>query len=243
MKQLYAGKLASVYHAEVKEWAGHAPFDVTITDPPYTAYVQGNIRSCATNGKLKVRAWKPGFEPLADYAHVPLLLALSRRWCLAFCALEQFGEYERAAGGQRKGKRGCYVRSGIWRKKQAAPQLSGDRPANSCEGVAVMHPRCSGRMRWNGQGKHAYWVHGEDELFLEHGRERAEKRHAAQKPDTLMRELVSLFSEEEETVFDPYAGSGATGAAALALGRRVVLADNDLAWAEFCAERMEKLGG
>ena len=98
-------------------------------------------------------------------------------------------------------------------------------------------------MRWNGRGKHAYWVHAEDQVFLEHGRERAEKRHPAQKPDPLMRELVSLFSDEGEVVFDPYAGSGATGAAALALGRQVVLADSDLAWAESCAERMQRLGG
>jgi site-specific DNA-methyltransferase (adenine-specific) len=171
---------------------------------------------------------------------------------LCFSALESLGDYERAAGGQWKAG-GSFVRSGIWRKKQATPQLSGDRPANSCEGIAVMHARpIAGRMRWNGHGKHAYWItEGErdcegrfvaaSELFVEHGRDRAEKRHPAQKPDALMRELVELFSNEGEWILDPYAGSGATGAAALALGRKVILADQDEKWALHCAERVRAL--
>jgi DNA modification methylase len=167
------------------------------------------------------------------------LLDVSKRWVLAFCALEQFDDYREAAGGHWKQK-GAYVRSGIWRKQQAAPQLSGDRPANSCEGIAVMHARPAERMRWNGRGKHAYWrLEGEwaeaeggaavflprDELFVDHGRERAEKRHPAQKPEALMRELVELFSDPDEWVGDFYCGSGSTGVAALKAGRRVFLAD------------------
>lgn len=246
---------AIVWHADWRDVVNYPDqadpvVDVTITDPPYTAHVHANIRSCTTNGTLKVRPWEPGFEPLTGFDHVPHLLKLSRRWVLCFSALETFGEYLESAGGYWK-QNGCYVRSGIWRKKQAAPQLSGDRPANSCEGIAIMHHRPHvGRLQWNGRGKHAYWaVEGDAESFVgegnigvpdhfDFGRDRAQKRHPAQKPKQLCDELVKLFSKPGEVVFDPYAGSGAIGAAAIEADRKVILIDADRQWAEHCAERM-----
>lgn len=266
MRTLYASATCVVMHADVFELAGallvgESRVDVTLTDPPYTDHVHANIRSCTTNGQLKVKSWKPGFSALTNFDHVGALLAITRRWVVCFCALESFGDYRTAAGGDWSSKaKGSYVRSGIWRKKQAAPQISGDRPANSCEGYAVMHPRVAvgERLRWNGRGRHAYTTHADDldvtlhadpdvgmvsgpVSFVEHGRERAEKRHPSQKPDALMREMVELYSEPGEVMFDPYCGSGATGAAALGLGRSVVLADADLKWATFTAERMAAL--
>lgn len=253
MKQLYASSRAVVLHAEREEVCallGPRGVDVTITDPPYTEHVQSNIRSCSTNGKLKVRAWEPGFDHLRNFAHARELIDCTKRWTLCFSALESFAAYESAVGGQWKAG-GSYVRSGIWRKQQAAPQLSGDRPANSCEGIAVMHRRAEPgeRMHWNGRGKHAYWrTDGEfteagfaprDDLFLEYGRERAEKRHPCQKPIAMVRELVRLFSDPGEWILDPYCGSGAHGIAALLEGRNVILADNDAAWAEHTARAIE----
>lgn len=258
--ELYRSDRVTVYHGDMSAVIAHVGLvDVVITDPPYTEHVQSNIRSVDTSGPVRVRKWKPNFEPLGGFEHVPLLLGAAKRWCLAFCALESFGDYRNSSGGDWK-KKGSYVRSGVWRKKQAAPQLSGDRPANSCEGIAIMHHRPhEGRIHWNGHGKHAYWSHAEDDTsaivafnpleisspqdFFEHGRERAEKRHPTQKPHSLMLELVGLFSDPGELILDPYCGSGATGAAALELGRRVILADNDREWAEFTANRMKELEG
>lgn len=265
--RLYESDRVAVYHGDMANVIrmledDGTRADVVICDPPYTDHVQNNIRSVDTSGPVRVRKWKPNFEALKGFEHVPLLLGAAKRWCLAFCALESFGDYRASSGGDWK-KKGSYVRSGVWRKKQAAPQLSGDRPANSCEGIAIMHHRPhEGRIHWNGHGKHAYWLIEddagsalssdgpytgtfEDEIpdHFVHGRERAEKRHPTQKPHSLMLELVSLFSDPEELILDPYCGSGATGAAALELGRRVILADNDLEWATFTAERMKELEG
>lgn len=43
-----------------------------------------------------------------------------------------------------------------------------------------------------------------------------------QKPVALMRELVGLFTDPGETIADPYMGSGTTGVAAIALGRKFI---------------------
>ncbi len=154
---LFSHPRALVFHGSWQD-LGLPPksVDVVLTDPPYTAHVQNNVRSCSTNGKVKVKTYDLKFDPLAGYEHVPELLSIARRWVLCFCALEQLGDYERAAGGPYKAG-GTFVRSGIWRKQQAAPQLSGDRPANSCEGWALMHRKPDrGRLWWTGKGAHAY---------------------------------------------------------------------------------------
>lgn len=224
--------------------------DVVLSDPPYTEHVHKNVRSCSTNGPLKVKVFDIPFDPLVDFEHVPQLLALARRWVVLFCALESLGDYQLAAGGPRGPKSpGAHVRSGIWRKQQAAPQLSGDRPANSCEGWAVLH-RPGGKMHWNGSGKHAYRSSHEDDVganfydvpdFIDAGRERLAKRHPAQKPMALARSLAAWFVDKDEVVLDPYAGSGALGFAAYERGATVILVDKEPEWAQFCADRAREL--
>lgn len=239
--------------------------DIVLTDPPYTEHVQANVRSCSTNGAVKIKTYDLNFDHLSGYEHVPALLTLAKRWVLCFCALEQLGDYQRAAGGPRSSKGGAHVRSGIWRKQQAAPQLSGDRPANSCEGWALLH-RPGGKLTWNGKGQHAFhdgtrsplevrhgcasaneleeqacFLRGEPPSFVEHGRERAEKRHPAQKPAGLCDALARWFVNEGDTVLDPYAGSGALGFAAYERGASVILVDSDLQWAQYCAVKAAAL--
>ena len=49
--------------------------------------------------------------------------------------------------------------------------------------------------------------------------------YATQKPLGILRRIIQASSAEGDTVLDPFAGSGTTGAAALELGRSVVLID------------------
>ena len=117
--------------------------DHVITDPPFTGRTSRNAR---TNNN-----WKPQSEAHAfidfdgiDAATVgAMLLRSARRWVVAFCALEQLGEYAASAGP-------AWVRAGVWAKPDGAPQFTGDRPAQSAEGIAIMHG--PGRKRWNGGG-------------------------------------------------------------------------------------------
>ena len=43
--------------------------------------------------------------------------------------------------------------------------------------------------------------------------------HTTQKPEPLMVELVTLFTDPGETILDPFMGSGTTGVAATLCGR------------------------
>ncbi len=245
---LYESSRALVFHGR---WQEVLPIvgsvDVTITDPPYSEHVQENIRSVDTRGSVRVRKWDCDFASLSDFEHVPAFLVATARWTLCFCALEQFGDYLRAAGGQCSAKApgAQYVRSWVWRKMQAAPQLSGDRPANSCEGIAVMHR--PGKKRWNGHGQHA-WTDLEREEFADVGVDNScqfgrirgrEKLHPTEKPPPLCDHLVAKFSEPGEVVGDWYCGSGQIACAAIRAGRCAVACDSDLRWAEHSARAVE----
>jgi len=266
--------------------------DVTITDPPYDPHTQANVKTNANPGQLDL-----GFEPLEDLGHVPILLDITKRWVLCFCATSQLGAYQDAAGGMRTTKsNGTYVRDGIYRRSNPAPQMSGDRPGQSCEGLAIMHARRQGmgRMSWN-RGGHAGWWEcaaafavwlpnyempfvGDKEAVLAvlpaaHRQsftrnppatgqvfslpggmvfgldgdavpdywctsQDRPKFHPAHKPEALCRDLVGAFSNPGETVFDPYAGGGSIGIAALDMGREVVAAELDGEVAEKASERL-----
>lgn len=46
--------------------------------------------------------------------------------------------------------------------------------------------------------------------------------HQTRKPLILMKDLVSLFSNRNQTILDPFMGSGTTGVAAVRLGRKFI---------------------
>ena len=192
--------------------------DITITDPPYLEEVHANQRVGATgNGRKKKisKSKELDFISLSRPLRAQIAQELARvtkRWILLFSDHEGsvgWGQDFRYAGLE-------LVRYGIWRKRGAPPQFTGDRPAVGHEVVVIAHhPAASvGRKKWNGGGHHAVWEHA-----IERGKHRT---HPTQKPAALCDELVALFSDPGETILDPFAGSGAILAAAVRAGRHPI---------------------
>lgn len=66
-----------------------------------------------------------------------------------------------------------------------------------------------------------------------------EKRyHPTQKPLTLMKRLIQDFSQEEDIIFDPFAGSGSTLVAAKQLGRRFIGIELDSQYIKIANNRL-----
>ena len=187
--------------------------DLVCTDPPYDEQTH---KGAVLEG------------PQIDFAHLDdpaelssALLEKSKGWVLAFCAFEQLFQYKQGAGD-------CWIRSGIWDKIVNMPQMTGDRPAQGGEALAIMHP--TGRKVWNGGGKAAIW-----RCMVERG----EKEHPTQKPLRLIRELVGLFSQENHLVLDPFMGSGTTGVAAVQMGRDFIGIEREPKYFDIACRRIE----
>jgi site-specific DNA-methyltransferase (adenine-specific) len=69
--------------------------------------------------------------------------------------------------------------------------------------------------------------------------DRAGSKHPTVKPQALMRWLVSLVTPPGGTVLDPFGGSGSTGQAALAVGRKPILIEREEQWFADCVRRIE----
>lgn len=211
-----------------------------IADPPYSERVHKAARRGAMvpePGKGEAAFFRNtdlGFAHLSPELRASIASEVGRlslRWSLIFCDVE--GATAWATDIQACGTN--YVRTGAWIKQGCTPQFTGDRPATGFEAVVIGHRSKAGRYRWNGGGSHAVWTHP---IVLDRGGVGNERVHTTQKPISLMLELVELFTDPNEIILDPFAGSGTTGVACLRLGRRFIGIEKDAKYAAIARERL-----
>lgn len=203
--------------------------DHVISDPPYEARMQ------ALHAEFKLRRTDGGgqrkaldFDDISDL-RAPFLDAvarLNRGWLLAFCNVEGVGEWQSAILERGlKFKTTC-----IWNKPDATPKLNGQGPALSYECFTTTW--CGrGHARWNGGGRRGVFTHPTNNSER-HG------EHPTEKPASLMREIVNLFSNYGETVLDPFMGSGTTGVACVNLGRKFIGIEREPKYFEIACRRI-----
>jgi site-specific DNA-methyltransferase (adenine-specific) len=190
--------------------------DVIITDPPYGAATHKGARSSNARTHSPIDFPSITAPELAGLAQE--FCTLANRWVVMTC------DWQHAA--TLADRCPSLVRLGVWVKPNAAPQFSGDRPGMGWETVAILHR--AGRKRWNGGGHHAVW-----HCPVERG------GHPTQKPLRLVSDWVRLFSEPDELILDPFMGSGTTGLAALAQGRRFIGIERDPKYFDLACRRIE----
>lgn len=212
--------------------------DVVIDDPPYSEHVHDKATSHGGPTEVAVNR-DLGFAHLTrrDMRRLAKLYQrIAKRWVLVFTDNESSEDWRReleGAGLQ-------YVRTLRWVKLGAAPQLTGDRPAEHTEAIVLCHAtnpdRSPMRKHWNGGGKGNVYtasiVRGDERLL-----------HTTQKPEKLLRELVADFSDPGELVFDGHFGSGTTAVAAYVEGRRFLGTENNEISPKCYAEACARLAG
>jgi len=189
--------------------------DAVVTDPPY-----GKDDTHARHLSNVANRQRIGFYGIDERQCVSLsceFLRLSSGWTVFTCEWHFMEALHQA---------GHLIRFGIWRKRNGAPQFTGDRPGTGWEAVAICHrPR---RMKWNGGGRHAVW----DIPKVQGG------GHPTEKPLDLFASFVSDFTSSGDIILDPFCGSGTTCVAAKKLGRRYVGIEIDPKYCEIARERV-----
>ena len=213
----------TIYHADCRDVLAQFRGGVAhvLTDPPYGRDVYLRAARCTaptySERELKRRGTalqKLGAGDIGDIEEMLEWVAkeiarLTARWAVIFSDVESCSRWRVAI--ELAGMR--YVRTGVWVKPDAMPQMSGDRPSVGFEPCTIAHAQ--GPMRWNGGGKSALWIHNTVK-----GDERPD--HPCPKPEGLMLELVAAFTDRGETILDPFMGTGTTLVAAKRLGRTAI---------------------
>jgi len=195
--------------------------DHVITDPPYDR----TTHTGATTKTGRLKEFGIEFDPIDEPGGLAkALINKARFWVLMFCPVESLGKIQ----GENYQN---YVRGGIWDRITNTPQLSGDRPAQAVEGIAILHAKRK-NMEWNGGGKAAIW-----RWMVE----RNKKQHPTQKPLSLMRELIEQFTNPGETILDPFCGSGSTLRAAMDCGRKAIGVDVNIDYCNVAISRLSQL--
>jgi site-specific DNA-methyltransferase (adenine-specific) len=234
---------ATLYLADCRDVLPMVRADHVLTDPPYEAEAHGaGRRLLGRTAELRdSRVREIEAAPLDFCAmdeslreHVCAWAAEScSGWFLAFCQAEAVSTWRGAlevAGAK-------WRRAMVWVKPDSSPQLSGDRPAQGFESIALAW--CgTGSSRWNGGGKRGVFTYGKHDPGMGHGG--GANEHPTQKPRLLMAELVALFTNPGEMIADPFMGSGTTGVAAIQAGRRFVGVERNPHHFEVACRRMQQ---
>lgn len=224
LKPYYQNENGALYHGDCLEIMPLLPkVDLILADPPYDKHTHSGA-ICASAKNYNDARFGIKFKHLDNIEFLMnASFACCSKWCLFFCSLEMLGKYQSIAPNK-------YVRSGIWDRISNTPQFTGDRPAQGCEGIAILHSTRR-YMKWNGGGKAAIW-----RALVE----RNKKKHPTQKPLALIRTLVNLFLFENEIVLDPFVGSGTTLIACEELNRKWIGVEIDESYCEIAVNRIEK---
>lgn len=206
--------------------------DHIIADPQYGEHSHTKQRRVDKAGRHEIDPLP--FPPLDDETMDRIAFHAKRiceGWFVAFCELEALGDWKFALEGHEN----AWRRAGFW-LRPATPQITGDRPGQAAEGLAIAW--CGeGRSVWNARGKAGIWKCGN--VWRAEGLGRAAALHPSQKPVVLMEMLLRDFTQPGELICDPFAGSGTTGVACIRLGRRFLGWERDPGFFETARKRLE----
>lgn len=213
----------TLYNADCREVLPLLPkVDAVLSDPPY-----GDDATHAKHlSSITLRNGEPARQALGFSGITSeQLLAMARDWCDKAKRWVVFScEWKHV---NRLDESGLLVRFGIWRKPDGAPQFTGDRPGMGWEAVAICHS--PGRKRWNGGGAHAFWSVPKAGQY----------GHPTEKPVSLFSSWVRDFTDEGETILDPFMGSGTTGVACVKLGRKFIGIEIEPKYFEIACKRIQ----
>lgn len=209
--------------------------DLILTDPPYSelTHMNSKRKTGSSTGSFEndSKSLLINFDPATPEFWKILLSEFSRiarRWIIMTVDYRHISLLNELCDDKIVPL--DFVRFGIWDKLESGtPQLSGDRPAQGWEAIAMLHI----------PGK-KYWNHNHKTSVYRFSGMRAGGIHPTQKPDALITQLMKDFSDIGELVFDPFAGSGVVPYVAKSIGRRYYAVEKDSVYYQRASDRISQ---
>lgn len=135
-------------------------------------------------------------------------------------------------------KHGFYYKTtGIWHKQNPMPRNMNLHFINSTESwIYFVYKKHTGTFNNNGKAVHDFF-----ETPVTPAGERKYGKHPTQKPVALLEQMVLLLTNEGDTVFDPFMGSGSTGVAAVKNHRKFIGSEINPDYCEISTARLESV--
>lgn len=207
-------------------------FDHVISDPPYEQSMHD------LHSKAKFRRTDGGsarqhfdFQGI-DELRPDLISWIGENcngWFLAFCTAEGVAKWREAIilANTSKFKTTC-----AWIKPDCAPKFNGQGPAVGYEPFVTVWAG-KGHAKWNAGGKRGIYKHNVNPPDRQGG-------HPTEKPWRLFVEILNDFTNHEQSVLDPFMGSGTTLVACEKLGRLGTGIELDPDYFDIACKRVEE---
>ena len=214
--------------------------DVTISDPPYEVEAhtqQRRHKACGVGGVVDIVEFPLNFDAITgeqrdkSAEHVS---RVTRHRAIVFCQVEAIAAW-RSSFAACASKRDAleYRRTLVWVKPDAMPSLHGRYPGQAFEAMILLQRPSAPACPLGGKARIYEFMRANDG--------RLPNLHPTTKPLPLMRQIVEDFTDENDTILDPFAGSGPIFPAAQELKLRATGVEKDPAAYGIALARLDKL--
>ncbi len=190
--------------------------DLILTDPPYNIakYSTGNIhlpnRSSINND---LGEWdKIEIEPLDLLENFKRIIKPKGN-IFIFTSYNQIGKWHNVFD-----KEFDTFQFMVWHKTNPVPKIYKNGFLNSCELIVCMWNK---NHNWNFSNQNEMHNFIETKICMQPERIKYPK-HPAQKPLKLLKHIIKIASNEQDTILDPFMGVGSAGIAAIQLNRKFI---------------------
>ena len=136
----------------------------------------------------------------------------------------------------------------IWRKNNPMPNFRGTRFTNAHETLIWASKSKKSKYTFNYQSLKCFnddlQMRSDWPLPICNGKERLKKNgkkvHSTQKPEALLHRIILATTNKEDTIFDPFLGTGTTAVVAKKLGRNYFGIEKDKKYFKAAKERIDK---
>lgn len=210
--------------------------DHIITDPPYNISKANNFSTMKNpRSGVDFGDWDKGKFDLFSWIPLYSTLVRANGSMIIFCSYRFISFIVDVLESEKVGFNVKDVL--IWQKSNPMPRNITRRYVQDME-FAIWAVKKSARWVFNKQENVPY----QRSLFrtsVVNGNERTE--HPTQKSLQLMKEIISIHTNKNQTILDPFMGSGSTGIAALELGRNFIGIEKEKKYFDIAQSRFKEI--